>query len=82
MFQYHKWVLVVLSMEISARNKIKGIVKEIKKGEVAALVRIEGSTPATITAVITKEAVEELDIKVGEEVTAVIKATEVMVSKE
>jgi len=69
-------------MEISARNKIKGVVKEIIKGEVAALVKIEGSMPTAISAVITKEAVEELGIKVGEEVTAVIKATEVMISKE
>ena len=69
-------------MEISARNKIKGIVKEVKKGEVAALVKIECSMPVDITAVITKEAVEELGINVGEEVTAVIKATEVMVFKE
>ena len=69
-------------MEISARNKIKGVVKEIKKGEVAALVKIEGSTPTAISAVITKESVEELGIKIGEEVTAVIKATEVMISKE
>jgi len=72
----------VIVMEISARNKIKGIVKEVKKGEVAALIKVEGSTPADITAMITKEAVEELDIKVGEEVTAMIKATEVMISKE
>ncbi len=72
----------VIAMKISARNKIKGVVKEIKKGEVATLVKIECSMPADITAVITKEAVEELGINVGEEVTAVIKATEVMISKE
>ncbi|VUT24446.1 MAG: TOBE domain protein [Candidatus Methanolliviera sp. GoM_oil] len=69
-------------MGLSARNKIKGVAKEIKKGEVAALVKIECSMPADITAVITKEAVEELGIKVGEEVTVVIKATEVMIYKE
>jgi molybdate transport system regulatory protein len=39
------------------------------------------TTPATITAVITKEATEELNIKVGDTVEAVVKATEVMVAK-
>jgi len=39
-------------------------------------------TPMTVTAIISKEAVEELDIKEGDNVEAVIKATEVMVAKE
>ena len=37
--------------------------------------------PVTITAVITKDAVEELDLKVGDEVTAIVKSTEVMIAK-
>ncbi len=69
-------------MPISARNRIEGVVKAIEKGEVASTVKIEASKPVTITAMITKEAVEELDLKEGDEVEAVIKATEVMVSKE
>ncbi len=71
-----------LYMKISSRNRIGGIVKGIEKGEVAASVRIEVTAPAVITALITKDAVEELELKVGDEVEAVIKATEVMVSKE
>ncbi len=71
-----------LYMKISARNRIGGVVKGIEKGEVAASVIIEVATPTEITALITKAAVEELDLKVGDEVEAVIKATEVMVSKE
>ncbi len=71
-----------LYMKLSARNRIGGVVKGIEKGEVAASVRIEVSTPTIITALITKAAVEDLDLKVGDEVEAVIKATEVMVSKE
>ncbi|MDH5462544.1 MAG: TOBE domain-containing protein [Candidatus Bathyarchaeota archaeon] len=39
-------------------------------------------TPVTMTAIISKEAVEELDIKEGDNVEAVIKATEVMIAKE
>ncbi len=69
-------------MPISARNRMAGIVKAIEKGEVASTVKIEVSTPAVITAMITREAVEELGLKEGDKVDAVIKATEVMVSKE
>ena len=37
--------------------------------------------PVTVTAVITKEAIEELDIKVGDEVSAIVKSTEIMIAK-
>ena len=53
-------------MPLSARKRIKGMVKAIEKGEVAAQVKIEISHPATLTAMITKEAVEELGLKKGE----------------
>jgi molybdopterin-binding protein len=69
-------------MPLSARNKLKGVVKAIEKGEVAATVKIEISQPATITSMITKEAAEDLKLKVGDKVEAVIKASEVMVLKE
>ena len=45
-------------------------------------VKIEIDAPAVITAIISKEAVEELDVKPGDNIQAVIKATEVMVAKE
>jgi molybdopterin-binding protein len=44
-------------------------------------VEIELSMPAKITSVITSDSIEELNLKVGDEVRAVIKATEVMISK-
>jgi molybdate transport system regulatory protein len=71
-----------LSIKISARNKLKGVVQVIEKGDVAASVRIEIVTPTVITALITTAAVDDLELKIGDEVEAVIKATEVMVSKE
>ncbi len=70
----------VVLMSISARNKMKGIVKKVEKGTVAANVKVEVE-PAVVTAMITKEAVEELGLKEGDEVQVVIKATEVMISK-
>ncbi len=69
-------------MPLSARNKLKGVIKAIEKGEVAATVKIEISEPATITSMITKEAAEDLKLKVGDQVEAVIKASEVMVFKD
>jgi molybdate transport system regulatory protein len=71
-----------VGLKISARNRLKGIVRNVKKGDIVARVKIEVKTPVTITALISREAVEELDIKMGDNVEAVIKATEVMVAKE
>lgn len=71
-----------VGLKISARNRFKGTVRNVKKGPVTSAVRIEVQTPIVITAVITKEAVEELSIKPGDKVEAVIKATEVMIAKE
>jgi len=71
-----------VGLKISARNRLKGIVRSVEKGDIVAKVKIEIKTPVTITALISTEAVEELDIKNGDNVEAVIKATEVMVAKE
>ena len=69
-------------MQLSARNRIKGRVKKVEKGVVAAAVKVEITEPATITSVITKEAVEDLALKEGDQVFVIVKSTEVMVAKE
>jgi molybdate transport system regulatory protein len=71
-----------VGLKISARNRLKGIVKSVEKGDIVAKVKIEVTAPAAITALISSEAVEDLDIKKGDKVEAVIKATEVMIAKE
>jgi len=71
----------VLGLKISARNQLQGKVVSIEKDGITAKVNVEIKTPAVITAVITKEAVKELGVKVGDEVKAVIKSTEVMIAK-
>jgi len=70
------------TMKISARNQIEGVVKKIEKGEVASTVKIEIAEPAILTSMLTKEAVEDLDLKEGDKVEAVIKATEILILKE
>jgi molybdate transport system regulatory protein len=71
----------VLGLKISARNQLKGKVVSIEKDGITAKVKVEIKVPAVVTAVITKEAVEDLGIKVGDEVNAVVKSTEVMIAK-
>ena len=66
-------------MEISARNGIKGTVESVKLGAVMASIKIK--VPALITAAITRESAEELELAIGDEVKAIIKSTEVMVAK-
>ena len=69
-------------MRLSARNQLDGTVESVEKGIINAKVRIKIQAPATITAVITKEAVEDLKIKKGDKVSAIIKSTEVIIGKE
>jgi molybdate transport system regulatory protein len=73
--------LEVKSLKLSARNQFKGKVVAVEKGVITGKVKVEIKMPVTITAVITKEAIEELDIKVGDEVSAIVKSTEIMIAK-
>ncbi|MDD5959626.1 MAG: TOBE domain-containing protein [Methanobrevibacter wolinii] len=69
-------------MEISARNGLKGKVEKVTLGTVMANVHIKVEEPGVITAAITRESAEKLGLKEGDDVTAIIKATEVIVGKE
>lgn len=71
-----------LGLKISARNRIKGKVKSVEKDGVVAKVKIDVDGPVTITSVVTSEAASFLKLEEGDEVEAIIKATEVMVGKE
>ncbi len=64
--------------KISARNQLRGTVQEIVLGTVTAKVTVTIGEN-TIESVITRQSVEEMGIKVGDRVTAVIKSTEVMI---
>jgi len=68
-------------MEISARNKIKGTIVDITLGSVMAKVKINIGNDNVISSVITIESVADLNLKVGEEVYAIVKSTEVMIGK-
>jgi molybdopterin-binding protein len=68
-------------MKLSARNQLKGKIVEVRKGQTTAHVRIEIGAGVVVTSSITNEAVDDLALKVGDEVFAVIKASDVMVGK-
>ncbi|MHA1860917.1 MAG: TOBE domain-containing protein [Candidatus Ranarchaeia archaeon] len=70
-----------IGLKISARNQIEGQVEDIVFDEVTAKIVIKVDKPTRITAMITREAAEQLGIERGDNVKAVIKATEVMISK-
>lgn len=69
-------------MKMSARNMLNGKVEGVTVGKVMASVKIRIEDPNMITAMITQESVNELDIKEGDVVKAIIKSTEVMIGKE
>lgn len=66
-------------MKISARNQFKGKVIEVKPGVVTAKVRVDIGGGNVITSIISMESVEDLKIKVGSEVNAIVKSTSVMI---
>ena len=69
-----------LRMKISARNTFKGTVKKIVPGIVSTEVTLEVTPGVEVVAVITKSSADKLQLSLGKEAYAVIKATEVMVA--
>jgi molybdate transport system regulatory protein len=74
--------MVHAGYKLSARNRITGKITKIEKGPITASVKMTIKAPARLTSIISREAVEDLDLKVGDEVDAIIKSTEVMIAKE
>ena len=69
-------------MRLSARNVLRGRVVEVVPGVTTARVKIQIAGGAVITASITTEAAKELELAVGDEASAVIKASDVIVGKD
>jgi molybdopterin-binding protein len=68
-------------MKLSARNQIPGRIVEVLRGATTAHVRIDIGNNVIVTSSITNEAADDLALAVGDRVTAVIKASDVMVGK-
>jgi molybdate transport system regulatory protein len=69
-------------MKISARNRLKGIITDIKRDAVMAKVTIDLGGGQKIVSVVTADSVDELALKVGDEAYALIKSTEVFIGKD
>ena len=68
-------------MKLSARNQFPGRVTAVQKGQTTGHVQIEIAGGVVVTSSITNEAIDELELKVGDEASAIIKASDVMVAK-
>ncbi|HEX4636063.1 MAG TPA: molybdopterin-binding protein [Rhizomicrobium sp.] len=68
-------------MKLSARNQVPGKVQQVHKGQTTSHVTIDIGHGISITASITNEAVDELQLKQGDSAVAIIKASDVMVAK-
>ena len=66
-------------MKISARNQLEGTVRGIRRGEAIANVELEVAGQRLVAS-ITVEAVEELGLEEGDTVTAIVKASDVMLA--
>ena len=65
--------------QVSARNRLTGVVSDVKVEGLMAQVELVITEPAVLTAIVTADAVAELGIKRGNHIVAVIKSTSVMV---
>jgi molybdopterin-binding protein len=67
--------------ELSARNRVHGVVREVQVEGLLAQIEIDVTEPARIVALITRDAAEELGLRPGMAATGVVKATSVMVER-
>jgi molybdate transport system regulatory protein len=65
-------------MRLSTRNQLTGTVSSVTSGAVMTVVTVELDGGQTVTASITKDAAEELELAAGKPVTVLVKSTEVM----
>jgi molybdopterin-binding protein len=66
---------------VSARNRLRGTVREVKVDGLLAQVEILVTEPSRVVAIVTRDAVEELGLVPGSPATAVIQSTSVMVER-
>ncbi|HEV2226728.1 MAG TPA: TOBE domain-containing protein [Nitrososphaerales archaeon] len=70
-----------IGYKLSARNRIDARITGIEKGDITSLIKLLTVNPVLLTSIISKEAVDDLGLQVGDKVEVIIKSTEVMVGK-
>lgn len=66
---------------LSARNRLTAKVVEVRRGAVTSQVRMRLLSPTTVTSIITNDAIDDLSLKKGDRVQAIVKSTDVLVAK-
>jgi len=66
-------------MKLSARNQLKGKIIKVEEGLITAKVMLDLGNGNIISAIISKDAIADLDLKPGKDAFAVIKSTEVII---
>ncbi|MBS2036976.1 TOBE domain-containing protein [bacterium] len=69
-------------MKYGARNNLKATVKSIQTGDIMSMVKFEVTLPADMASVLTTESLQDLDLKVGDQVQLVVKAIHVLAVKD
>ena len=69
------------AQHVSARNRLTGVIREIKVDGLLAQVEILVTEPTRVVAIVTRDAIEELGLEAGSPATAVVKSTSVMVER-
>lgn len=77
----HVLVATGWAIPISARNKLQGSIKSISKGAVNSEIAIKLPSGDVLSSIITNDAVEDMALKDGDEVVAIIKSSDVMIAK-
>lgn len=69
-------------MKLSARNQLKGTVTSVTRGPVSALIKVDVGNGQHVTATLTTEAADDLELTAGSQVTAIFKASHVIIGVE
>jgi len=69
------------SYKLSVRNRLRVRITKIQKGDVTASIKMKVEAPATLTSIISTEAVNDLGLKEGDDAIALVKSTEVILAK-
>ncbi len=70
-----------MGLKLSTRNRLRGTVRSVEKDRAAARIVLEVRGPVRLSALITREAADDLELRVGDAVEALVKSTEVMLAK-
>jgi len=71
-----------INLKSDPRNRLKGTVQEVDKETTTATIKLNIETPVNLTAMIPKEAAENFNVKTGDKIEAIIKSTDITITKE